>query len=357
MMKKKWILAFTVVAVLCNSLWGCEKTADMPENAATNVEIPMRYEKEAENISFQTDVAVSEEVRENGMRKLSASVQKPDPAKALECLMGDAEIKEKNEEENNYWYVGADGESLTVNGTSVGFSTRFFTYVNNAFRLQQEYSGYNADKYDLDKDLGFATRQEAFETIRQELAEMGIVIGDQYQCYVLEHSMLQAEETAIDIDGNADPESCKGSWTEEDDSYYFAISQSYENTPAYHVFYDNFPLAADENAPVQVLYNKDGIQFLQVEKVFDFEKQEGNYELKPFEEITGALELKYGMLLDGSAYSVDRATLYYMENKVGEEQYEVIPVWIFHIMEEGTGETLQDIVDARTGEEILWEER
>ena len=63
------------------------------------------------------------------------------------------------------------------------------------------------------------------------------------------------------------------------------------------------------------------------------------------------------MLLDGSAYSVDRATLYYMENKVGEEQYEVIPVWIFHIMEEGTGETLQDIVDARTGEEILWEER
>ena len=168
MMKKKWILAFTVVAVLCNSLWGCEKTADMPESAATNVEIPMRYEKEAENISFQTDVAVSEEVRENGMRKLSASVQKPDPAKALECLMGDAEIKEKNEEENNYWYVGADGESLTVNGTSVGFSTRFFTYVNNAFRLQQEYSGYNADKYDLDKDLGFATRQEAFETIRRE---------------------------------------------------------------------------------------------------------------------------------------------------------------------------------------------
>ena len=63
MMKKKWILAFTVVAVLCNSLWGCEKTADMPESAATNVEIPMRYEKEAENISFQTDVAVSEEVR------------------------------------------------------------------------------------------------------------------------------------------------------------------------------------------------------------------------------------------------------------------------------------------------------
>ena len=65
------------------------------------------------------------------------------------------------------------------------------------------------------------------------------------------------------------------------------INQKHDDTPAYHVFYDNFPLAADENAPVQVLYNKDGIQFLQLEKVFAFTEQESNYDLKPFEEIAG----------------------------------------------------------------------
>ena len=33
---------------------------------------------------------------------------------------------------------------------------------------------------------------------------MGIDIEEQYKCYVLEHSMLQSEEYAMDINGNAD---------------------------------------------------------------------------------------------------------------------------------------------------------
>ena len=271
--------------------------------------------------------------------------------------MGDTEIKAKNEEENNYWYEGANHEILTVNDISIGFSTQFSVYVSNAFRLQQGYSDYNADKYRLDKDLEFASRQEAFENIRRALKIMGIRIGDQYQCYVLEHAVMQSEEAVMDINGNLDPANYKGSWTQDDDSYYFVINQSYGNTPAYHVFYDNFPLAADENAPVQVLYNQDGIQFLQLEKVFTFTEQEGNYDLKPFEEMAEVIEMKYGMLLDGSTYSVNQAVLYYMENKAGGGQYEVLPVWIFDTTDNGTGKKLQDIVDAQTGEEILWEER
>ena len=63
------------------------------------------------------------------------------------------------------------------------------------------------------------------------------------------------------------------------------------------------------------------------------------------------------MLLDGSTYSVNQATLYYMENKVNDEQYEVIPVWIFNTEDKETGKTLQDIVNAETGKEIVWEEK
>lgn len=186
---------------------------------------------------------------------------------------------------------------------------------------------------------------------------MGIDIEGQYKCYVLEHSMLQSEEYAMDIDGNINQTGYKDSWTQDDDSYYFVINQKYDDIPAYHVFYDNFPLAADENAPVQVLYNKDGIQFLQLEKVFAFTEQESNYDLKPFEEIAEVIETKYGMLLDGSTYSVNQATLYYMENRMNDEQYEVIPVWIFNIEDNETGKTLQDIVNAETGKEIVWEEK
>lgn len=320
--------------------------------SGTGVEFPEFYEKEGDVISFQTEVIVSEEVRENGLRKLSAVVQKPDLIKALDCLMGEVEITEKNEEENNYWYVGANGENLTVNNTSVGFSTRFFVYVSNAFRLQQGYSDYNADRYELDQDLEFATRQEAFEDIRQTFQTMGIDIGDRYKCYVLEHSMLESEEYAMDMNGNSNPADYKDAWTQEDDSYYFVISQQYGNTPAWQVFYDHSPLAADETAPVQVLYNRDGIQFLQLEKVFAFSEQEGIYDLKPFEEIAGALEAKYETLAEEGTYTVRQAVLYYMEKKMAEGQYEVIPVWIFQTVDNGSGKVLQDIVDAVSGEEI-----
>lgn len=375
MKNKKMMFTAIIATTLCISLAGCSNDSKTPQTGTSSkaetsenvseesapseigIEIPERYDKEAENVSFKTDINVSENVRENGLQKLSATVQKPDTAKVFDCLMGDTEIREKNEEDNNYWYEGVNNEILTINHTSIGFSTNFYVYVSNAFRLQQGYSDYNADKYELDKDLEFASRQEAFENIRQALETMGIDIEEQYKCYVLEHSMLQSEEYAMDINGNVDQTVYKDSWTQDDDSYYFVINQKYDDTPAYHVFYDNFPLAADENAPVQVLYNKDGIQFLQLEKVFAFTEQESNYDLKPFEEIAEVIETKYGMLLDGSTYSVNQATLYYMENKVSDEQYEVIPVWIFNTEDKETGKTLQDIVNAETGKEIVWEEK
>ena len=378
MKNKKIKMMFTAIiaTTLCISLAGCSNDSKTPPQTSTSseaetsesvseesafsgidIEIPERYDKDAGNVSFKANVNVSANVRENGLRKLTATVQKPDPGKVFDCLMGDTEIRAKNEEDNNYWYEGVNNEILTINNTSIGFSTNFYVYVSNAFRLQQGYSDYNADKYELDKDLEFASRQEAFENIRQAMETMGIGIEEQYKCYVLEHSMLQSEEYAMDISGNVDQASYKGSWTQDDDAYYFVINQKYSDTPAYHVFYDSFPMAADENAPVQVLYNKDGIQFLQLEKVFNFTEQENNYDLKPFEEIAQVIETKYGMLLDGSTYTVNQAMLYYMENKISEEQYEVVPVWIFNTVDSETGKTLQDIVNAQTGEEIIWEEK
>ncbi len=79
--------------------------------------------------------------------------------------------------------------------------------------------------------MEFASRQEAFENIRRALETMGIRIGEHYQCYVLEHAVLQSEESAMDINGNLDQANYKGSWTQDDDSYYFVINQNYGDTP------------------------------------------------------------------------------------------------------------------------------
>ena len=55
------------------------------------------------------------------MRKLTATVQKPDPGKVFDYFMGDTEIRAKNEEENNYWYEGINNEILTIIILLLGF--------------------------------------------------------------------------------------------------------------------------------------------------------------------------------------------------------------------------------------------
>lgn len=115
MKNKKIKMMFTAImaTALCISLAGCsddtktsqtntsskaETSESVSEESAPSeigIEIPERYDKEAENVSFKTDINVSENVRENGLRKLSATIQKPDPAKVFDCLMGDTEIRAK----------------------------------------------------------------------------------------------------------------------------------------------------------------------------------------------------------------------------------------------------------------------
>ena len=327
------------------------------EDGAKSIEFPKEYKLETDNVKFDTEVIVSDEVTKNGMSVITASQQRIDAEKAYETLMGNTEIRDKGENDTQLWYEGVNNEILTITPYSLGYSTKFFAYVSNAFRLQQGFSDYNAYKYSTEDELSFATREQAFEIIKSTLGTIGIDIDEQNSCFTLDHKIMQEEEYVTNIDGNVATEYYKDNWTEDDDSYYFIINQSYEETPTYHVFYEAFPLAADENAPIQVVYNKNGIQFLQIEKVFEFSEGNGVYDLKSFSEIAQVLQNKYGMLLGNSTYEVNSAKLYYMENKVAENQYEILPVWIFRTTESSTGKILQDVVNAQTAEEIIWEEK
>ena len=320
------------------------------------IEIPEEYCHEAGNIKFDTAISVPETVKQSGMKKVSASLQKIDCEKAFQCLMENAEINNSGENGSQKWYEGTNQNVLSVSPESLSYSTKFNVYVSNAFRLQKGYSDYNADKYSTEYNLKFETKENAFKNIKTTLETMGIKIEDTYTCYALDYETMKQEEAAMDMDGNEASQFYKENWTEEDDSYFFLIYQEYESIPSYHVFYDTIPILSEENAPVQVLYNKDGIQFLQIEKMFDYTETQGTYPLKDFSEIAKVIEKKYGMLLGNSTYEVTSASLYYMESKVTESEYEVQPVWIFFIKENSTGEILQDIVNAQTGEEVIWKQ-
>lgn len=320
------------------------------------VEIPEQYCHEEGNIKFDTAVSAPGKVKSSGMKKISASLQNIDCEKAVQCLMKDTEIQNSGENGSEKWYEGRNQSVLSVSPEALSYSTKFNVYVSNTFRLQKGYSDYNADQYSTEDNLKFETREDAFKNIKATLESMGIRVEDTYTCYALDYETMMREESAMDMDGNEASQFYKENWTQEDDSYYFLIRQEYEGIPEYHVFYDTMSELAEDNAPVQVLYNKNGIQFLQIEKVFNYSETKDTYKLKDFSEIARVIEKKYGMLLGNSTYEVTSASLFYMESKVSEVEYEVQPVWIFFTKENSTGKILQDIVNAQTGEEVIWRE-
>ncbi len=362
-MKKK-ILGLVLCTLMVISLIGCGKTNEggndigsSAENNRAVVELPTEYNQTSDTITFNTAVNFPEEILNSGMKVITASPQEINSDKAFEVLMGNTEIRDYGEVGGELWYEGEDDSVLTIDPYNLAYGTRFSTYVCSAFRLQQGYSDYNAYKYSTDNEFNFATQEQAFEAVKSALLSMGIDIGDQYVCYALDHTIMQEEEYLMDINGQEATAQYKDQWTEDDDSYYFIINQSFDDIPSYHVYYEAFPMVAEENAPVQVIYNKDGIQFLNIERVFSFTEGNGVYELKNFSDIAQVIQNKYGMILGSSTYEVTSATLYYMENKIADNQYEVLPVWIINTVDNLTGKILQDVVNAQTAEEIIWEEK
>ena len=142
------------------------------------VEIPEQYCHEAGNIKFDTEVSVPENVKNSGMKKISASLQTIDCEKAVECLMGDEEINNSGENGSEKWYEGTNQSVLSVSPETLSYSTKFNVYVSNAFRLQKGYSDYNADRYSTEDNLKFETKESAFKNIKATLENMGIRVED-----------------------------------------------------------------------------------------------------------------------------------------------------------------------------------
>lgn len=334
--------------------------------------IPEKYEKERDNVLFTTEIHVNQDIRMvPELRNVTAILQKIDTEKVYQKLFGEVEVADKDtfkSELNDgssiteYYYQGKGEQFLNLDERKVMYSTAFYNYVYNC--VDTSAAG-NLKCYAEDKDFTFATREEALEDITEILGQMGIELGEiEYQVYALDYQTLQQEEYAIDMDGEEDISIYKDSWSEEDNCYYFFIRQKVENLLEYHPYSDLFKNPIEENAPIKVLYSQNGIEALEIERIYNFNVNEDKtIELLPFEEVTEAVVYKYNQLITGAQYVVTDATLYYMTEREEKENYRMLPVWIFNVGEvvESDGETVSGsllvFVNAETGEEIAMEDK
>lgn len=350
-----------------NSAIYAEAAETPPAEGAGSVQIytydfPSEYTRETEKVSFQTKITADNISDSRVFFKGTASEQKLDGEKLKEQLLGDKEAEEHvmegtdytgQEGEDKIWQT-ASGETLYVSSTVTSYVTPLFHHISQAFVLPES----------KDEDSGYSTsdefedfsREDAYLEIKTALENSGISVPDDYICYTLPAEAMKEREYPTDMDGNEDVSAKKSDWSREDDTYYFVFQSRYCGLPAWHPYV--YKMSADilGNAPLQAAVSRNGIVYLLLERMFDYQTEEECVELQPFEKIADALEVQFSRLLGEETYRIGLAELKAMEKMTGADSYEMVPVWIVHgeIHEDGETRQFQKVFDARTAEEILF---
>ncbi len=333
------------------------------ENVVTTIsQFPKTYQHEGENVTFDTQIVIDNQGNQDKVYSGKAKLQPIEYLKLESLLLGNVKKKEYKEELNNYFgdkyvsydYMTDDNRVFTTGFHNAYYNTPFVKYVNASFQPLEENELYNADLYSTEKELSGFSRQKAFQQLKDLLKEINCEIPDEYICYSLDHETMSKEERWEDEDGNEVLEDKKDEWTQEDDSYYFALRQRVCGLPTFHPLYYEETYDNIQNMPIQALISRRGIEELQIERLFTYEMDEEPEELMSFEEIAESIEYNLSQVIGMNPFLVTEAKLCYYEQLTGKDEYRVIPVWLISHEQELDGAIYHylSIYDAVTGKEI-----
>ncbi|MDO4337430.1 MAG: hypothetical protein Q4C91_04985 [Eubacteriales bacterium] len=372
-MKEK---VYIMLLLLC-MVAGCSQNKDkketntkMPDNmeqeeSDSKVEgaeysFPDKFEKKSGNVSFQTQIIVNNISKKNIFYKGTAKCIQIDVEKLKERLFEDIDEEVESHVMESTNYVGEKGEikiwqtasnrTLYSSNVNISYTTPLYTHINQAFTLperENEDTGYSTTK-------GFEgfTRKQAWNEIKRIL---GIQIPEEYICYTLPFQEMEKREIVFDLNGNEDISAKKTDWNENDDTYFFVFRNRYCGLPTYHPFCYTLNKDILENMPLQVAISRKGIEYISLERIFEYETENEMIELVPFEKIAEALEIQLTSILGDQTYTVKSAELKAMERLTGQDSYEMVPIWIIRVETNDSGETyqFQKIFDASTAKELI----
>lgn len=354
--KKYRIILFLAVIL---GLTGCgKKEADISDSdPISGYDFPTIFcDDSYENVKFDAELIFDTDINEKTLYQVKANLCSPDSEKSINTLMQNIEIVGKYEPETgngSIYLYGADDITFHVSHKSVYISKPLSSYLTNAFRLEKD-DVYNGDLYMTGREFPFMDMESAYKEVTDLLSDIGLDIGEnRYTCYSLDYETLSKNEYAIDMDGKEDPSVYKEKWTEEDNSYYFCIFQTCQGMMVYYPLADYFTKIEDANAPIQAIYSSQGIQFLDVDRVFELEQTDTPITLLEFDRIAETVALKYNMLLTDTTYTVESGRLFWRPVLQNDSDYDLIPAWEITIADEKGGGTSKMYVNAVTAGELL----
>ena len=321
----------------------------------TTDDFPSVFKKREGKVTFDAEIEKPDNLKRSSLKKYDISFQRYDFKKAYEQFFSKQKLLQKTEDfskktDKVAFYEAANGANLTLNEDSAMLILPFSMYINRCFDLNTDSS-----KFPVNQSFDFMSGEEAAARLKQSLDTIGFYLGQEYYCkwYQLSHDKLKENEYAIDQDGNIDKSRYKPSWSKKDDCYYLIIYQTCQGVKI-HTYYDNYMvMMRDATAPVQAIYSKEGIQYLDFTKSFELKQGQGSYHLKSWYEIADMLLEKYNQILGESYYEFYKVQFVFLtQEKNG--QFQLRPVWIIDGVEKEEGieeeSRFQIAIDGETGE-------
>ncbi|MDE7331342.1 MAG: hypothetical protein K2O16_03750 [Lachnospiraceae bacterium] len=344
------------------------ESMDVKEAPSDDISFPARYENTIENVKFSMDIIVDADLAVETPVIAKARMKKVDAGQTFELLFSNNNTYEtyEYEEKDEYGKTVKTGTYVSPEETTLSYGPvssqmtymqrTLMPYIRSAFVLDDEDERYNAGLYSKEEQLSFMDREDALQIVSDILTKINMEFEYDYTGYALDYACMQSQEYHEDMDGNIDNAQYKETWSVSDEGYYFCINEIYRGLPLYHVYCEIFSDVKDANAPVQAFVSQKGIEYLNIEKVFDISEEKTGIQLLPIDAIAETAANKYTQILGSSTYEMTNAELYYyVDLSSGMGIYDVRPVWIIKGIEE-SGEkqqTIQVIIDAQTAEEIV----
>ena len=357
-----------IIPMLMLTMTACASTSDSKEtltesSAITNEStdsssttqvsgnFPEKLNMEIERVSFDAEVIAHSSANKKS-KSYEVTVRKFDKEKVKEKLLSNIEVAETINYGDEDSYQGTKEEYLSVSPTRIYFYKNLYLYVNNAFSLFED--DRNAESY-KDTDFDFASRDEAKESILKELDSLGAGLGSDYfiNMYSLDYETMKENEEVLDMDGEPDKSAYKSDWSSKDNCYYLCIRQSVNGIPVGYKYADADENINEYNAPIQLLYSSSGIEFLSIDKMFDFSDKNEEVVLADMDKVSACIAKKYNDILNESKYSVNKLELHYVCVKESEGKYTVRPAWVATMSEIGGIQQFQMIIDAQTAKELI----
>lgn len=376
---KKYFVGLLVIVIL---LTGCSNSkpsidadsvrvkneSDTETVELTYPDFTEHYEHEDGNVKFNCNIKISTDLNTKKLYTATANQCEINVEHAFQELYSQIadyetyEYEEKNEYGNTVktaTYVDKNETSFSYGPMSSKLSFMKMDkmpYILAAFRLDESDDDYNADLYSTENQLAFASREETYTNLMTLFQKIDAPTEYKYKAYALDHDTLKSQEKHEDINGNSDDSSYKTNWSSADDCYYFVMRQYFEEIPVYHVYADIFSMESDMNTPVQAVVSSEGIESLDIEKIFSFSDKKVVTNIMPFDKVAASVTDKYNQILGAGTYEITSAELYYyVDLSSGIGTYDVYPCWILkgNELQNNDRNKIQIIMNAQTGEEII----